>query len=148
VRSLRLPKIVSNRWVSSILAMLVILGFATLKVGGKPVALALWTLFGTTNQLLAGLTLLVVSLYLKQRGRNPWFTAVPMVYMLGVTLTAMVSNLIGFCRGSSPTHSWLLAGVGGTLLVLAVWLLVEAALALGRDERVEGWEIALGGPDG
>jgi len=143
VRSLHLPRLFGHRWVSSISAVLVILGFATLKVGGKPVALALWTLFGTTNQLLAGLTLLVVSLYLKQRGKKVWFTLLPMLYMLGVTFVAMVHNLIGFLGPSSPTHSWLLAAVGGILLVLATWLVIEALLAWRRHDQVEGWEVPL-----
>ncbi|MDF1565684.1 MAG: carbon starvation protein A [Deltaproteobacteria bacterium] len=143
VRSLHLPRIFERRIVSSLAAVLVILGFATLKVGGKPVALALWTLFGTTNQLLAGLTLLVVSLYLKQRGKNPWFTAVPMFYMLAVTLFAMVENLIGFADPASPSHSWLLTVVGGLLLVLAIWLLLEALLAWTRKEKFEGWDVPL-----
>jgi len=155
VRSLHLPRLFSHRWVSSLSAVGVILAFATLKVGGKPVALALWTLFGTTNQLLAGLTLLVVSLYLKQRGRNYWVTALPMLAMLLVTFGAMVDNLIDFLRPTSPSHSWLLASVGGILLMLSLWLVLEASLAwrrslplkgagaAGSDGEALGWEVPL-----
>jgi carbon starvation protein len=145
VRSLRLPRILAHRYVASLAAVLVILGFATLKVGGKPVALALWTLFGTTNQLLAGLTLLVATLYLRQRGRSWWYTGLPMLYMMATTLTAMVKNLIGFATPGGPNHSWLLATVGGILLVLALWLCVEAFLSLSRDERIEGLAIPVQG---
>ena len=62
-------------------------------IDGKPVGLALWALFGTTNQLLASLTLLVATMYLYQRGRNYWVTLVPMVVMYHQTLSPPNKNL-------------------------------------------------------
>lgn len=143
VRSVRLPSLFAHRVPASLAAVAVIYGFATLEIGGKPMALALWTLFGTTNQLLAGLTLLVATLYLWQRGRAWVFTALPMLYMLGTTLTAMVKNFLGFATPESPTHSWLLGGVGGALLVMGVWICVEGALAVRRGDRFEGLDVPL-----
>ena len=112
-------------------AVLVIAFFAFYEIGGKPAGLALWRLFGTTNQLLAGLALLTVSLYLHQRGKNPWFTAVPMVFMLLSTFVAMFSNLRDFYAQWSEGGSVLFL-VGLILLVLAVWLTIEAAISLLR----------------
>ncbi|MFQ5507178.1 MAG: carbon starvation protein A, partial [Planctomycetota bacterium] len=66
-----------NRYLSSLAACAVIGLFAFYEVGGKPAGLALWTLFGTTNQLLAGLTLLLASLYLRHRRWPAWPTAIP-----------------------------------------------------------------------
>ncbi|MCZ6506886.1 MAG: carbon starvation protein A, partial [Acidobacteria bacterium] len=63
-----------NRYVASALAVLFIAFFAFYEVGGRPAGLALWQLFGTVNQLMAGLALLVVTLYLYQRRRNYWVT--------------------------------------------------------------------------
>ncbi len=143
VASLGLPKVLKNRILSSFAAVLVILGFATLKVGGKPVALALWTLFGTTNQLLAGLTLLVATLYLKHRNRNFWVVALPMAGMLASTLVAMLGNLWNFLTPGHPSNSLLLAIVGGILLVLALWLCVEAFLVLRQKRQTDGLEIVF-----
>jgi carbon starvation protein len=127
----------SNRYLASALACGAIGFFAFYKIDGKPAGLALWALFGTTNQLLAGLTLLAVTLYLKQRGKNPWFTGIPMVFMLVSTLIAMVTNLHGFSNGWSfgPETPWPLFIVGSLLLILGLWLLVEAALAFQRARR-------------
>ena len=58
-----------NRYVSSTVAVAAIAFFAFYKIDGQSAGLALWQLFGSVNQLLAGLALLVVSLYLIQRGR-------------------------------------------------------------------------------
>jgi len=129
-------KILDNRFVSSILAVVVIAFFAFYKIGGRPAGLALWRLFGTTNQLLAGLALLVVTLYLVQRGKSPWFTGVPMLFMAVSTILAMFSNLRDFWaqvgEGGGP-----LFAVGLILLVLAIWLMIEGVVALARFRKQE-----------
>jgi carbon starvation protein len=127
-------RLLGDRYVSSALAVAVIAFFAFYEIGGRPAGLALWQLFGTTNQLLAGLALMVVTLYLIKRGRNPWFTGVPMLFMLVSTVFAMLSNLREFWRrweeGSGPLFM-----VGLVLLVLAVWLVIESLAALAKARR-------------
>ena len=90
---------------------------------------ALWELFGTTNQLLAGLTLLLATRYLARRGKILWATAVPMFLMLASTLVAMVEKVVSYARGDNR----LLLVVGSLLFVLAVWVCVEGVLATLRD---------------
>ncbi len=124
-------KLLDNRYLSSGLAVGVIAFFAFYKVGGQAAGLALWTLFGTINQLLAGLALLTVTLYLRQRGRSYWLTGLPMLFMLVSTIAAMVSNLGDFWRRWDQGTGALFV-VGSILLVMALWLVVEAALAFGR----------------
>lgn len=122
-----------NRYLSSVAACGAIAFFAFYEVNGKPAALALWALFGTTNQLLAGLTLALATLYLRHRGRPTWPTGIPTIFMLLSTIYAMVENLARFRSGSQADP--LLFVVGGVLLVLATWLLVESALALRRSPQ-------------
>jgi carbon starvation protein len=88
----------------------------------KPVGAILWQLFGASNQLLAGLSLLVVSLYLRALGRPAGYTALPMVFMLTVTVTALGWNMMGFWQQGN----WLLFGIAGVILSLAIWLVWEA----------------------
>ncbi len=115
--------------MSTTLACAAIALFAFYEVDGRPAGLALWALFGTTNQLLAGLTLTLVTLYLRQRGRPAWPTAIPAVFMMASTLAAMTVNLRTFAPGGAKEDALLMA-VGGVLLLLGAWLLVEAVLAL------------------
>jgi len=110
-----------NRFLTSALAVVVIGFFAFYRVDGKPVGLALWGLFGTTNQLLASLTLLIATIYLQRRGRNYWITAVPMVLMTVTTIVAMASNLARFIAAGQ----WLLVAVGSLLLLLALGVVAE-----------------------
>ncbi|QQR89487.1 MAG: carbon starvation protein A [Myxococcales bacterium] len=114
-----------NRFASSSFAVFIIGAFALYKVDGKPAALALWELFGTTNQLLAGLTLVTVTLYLKQRKLPIIYTLVPAIVMMMTTLVAMTEKLLEFWQG----QKLLLFVVGGILLVFALWILVEGCLA-------------------
>ncbi|MAB78348.1 MAG: carbon starvation protein A [Planctomycetes bacterium] len=126
--SFRIPGL-SNRYVATALACGSIALFSFYKVDGNPAGLALWGLFGTTNQLLAGLTLTVVTLYLKNKGRPSWPAAIPAVFMMGSTLTAMWVNLRTFAPGGARQDRLLLT-VGGVLFALGLWLLIESILAL------------------
>ena len=128
--TLRLP-FLGYRPIASLLAVLVIGFFSFYEVNGEAAGLALWQLFGTTNQVLGGLTLLTVTLYLMQRGRPYWYTAVPMVFMLITTLPAMVIKIRDFWNGG--TH--LLLVVGGGIFLLSLWLAVEAILRVFKDKR-------------
>ncbi len=140
-------RLLGDRYVASTLAVLVIGGFAFYEIEGRPAGLALWQLFGTTNQLLAGLALLVVTLYLYERGRNAWVTAVPMLFMLVSTLTAMVGNLRRFWAQWESGGAVLFL-VGAVLLLLALWLTVEAGIRfrrLRRTPRRDSMQIDLAG---
>ena len=119
-------KLLANRVVASSIAVIAIWFFAFVRVDGEFAGLILWQLFGTTNQLLAGLALLAITLYLLHRGKPVVYTAVPMALMLISTLAAMAGNLIDFWVG----QQWLLFGTGLTVFTLAAWLTIEAALAV------------------
>ncbi len=122
---LRIPGL-SNRWVATTFAVLTaaVLAFAT-GADGKG-AMILWPLFGSSNQLLAALALLVVTLYLKHRGGRKYLvTAVPCMVMLTVTNWAMVRNELGFIH----KQDWLLVGIGAGIFVLALWMTVESVVA-------------------
>ncbi len=49
-----------------------------------------WTLFGTSNQLLAGLTLLGLTVWLKKSGKKYWFTLAPMIFVMAVTCWSLI----------------------------------------------------------
>ena len=137
-------KPLGNRFVSSTVAVAAISFFAFYRIEGRSAGLVLWQLFGSTNQLLAGLALLVVSLYLMQRRRPALPYLVPMVFMMLTTLVAMGIKLVSFAKDGNLT----LLVVGGAISVIAVWLVVEAVLAVRRFARtpaVEELDITLPG---
>jgi carbon starvation protein len=100
--------------------------FAFYRINGQPAGLALWELFGTTNQIMGTLTLVTVTLYLLQRKRPIWYTAVPAAFMLVTTVVAMVIKLRDFWN----LGTYLLLAMGTAILILALWLTVEAVIRL------------------
>ena len=86
----------------------------------------LWPIFGATNQLLGGVSFLVIAFYLWRRSLPIWFLVVPMIMMLilpawAMTLQAFVGEKSWLMQGN-----WLLVGIAVVTLVLEVWMVVEA----------------------
>jgi carbon starvation protein len=109
-----------NRYAAGALGITAALILAVTQAGGKG-GLILWPLFGTTNQLLAGVTLLVVSVWLRRLGRPFAYTLVPMLLVAAATVTAMLGEL----RSYFADQNWLLAGMGTIILACDVWVIFE-----------------------
>lgn len=122
-----------NRVVGSLAACAAIGFFAFYRIDGRAAGLALWQLFGTTNQVLGGLTLLAVTVWLYQRRSKYVVALVPMVALLATTLVAMVEKVGDFFGA----RQWLLVLIGSILILITLWLVVEAWLRL-RTLRREG----------
>ncbi len=121
---LRMPYL-SNRWVATSLAVgsAAVLAFATGANGMG--AMKLWPLFGTANQLLAALALLVVTMYLRSRGRAAFIvTAVPCLIMLTITSSAMILSEKRFIA----SQNWLLTTIGAGISILALWMIIETVI--------------------
>jgi carbon starvation protein len=90
-----------------------------------------WTLFGTSNQLLAGLSLLGISVWLKRSGKRYWYTLYPMVFVLGITLWSLVLQAGAAFTGESTALQIINGVVSLLLLGLAcalLWFGVKALL--------------------
>jgi carbon starvation protein len=103
--------------------------------GARPAYMDYWLLFGTSNQLLAALTLLAVTVWLHRERRRIWYTAVPMVFVMGITLWALVAQIRHAVTTLSTTGFALDAAtmngaVGTVLVLLALAILYEAARVL------------------
>ena len=94
-------------------------------------AMTLWPLFGALNQLLAGLALLVVTVWLARRRAPVVYTALPMIFMVAMTAWAMGMNLHNFFLHKER----LLFTVGLVILVLQIWMVIEGGLVLFRLAR-------------
>ena len=79
----------------------------------------IWPVFGATNQLLAGLALMVAAVWLKKKGKPVWFVILPMIFMLAMTMWALFIII-------SQYKFSLLGIIGGVLLLLAFLLIMEA----------------------
>jgi carbon starvation protein len=106
--------------------------------GARPAYMDFWTLFGTSNQLLAALTLLAVTVWLRREKRRIWYTAVPMVFVMVITLWALAAQIkqafTSLASGFKLDAATMNGLVGLALIGLAIALMVEAAkVLLGRE---------------
>jgi hypothetical protein len=118
-----------NMHVSSFISM----GFtAALVLTGTWVYL--WQMFGASNQLMAALSLLVVSVWLKSEHRNPTYAVVPMVFMYFTTLaaTAITARNLYVTIAANPKMSALPVGGAWAMIAVSV-LLFAAAIIIGWD---------------
>jgi carbon starvation protein len=101
----------------------------------------LWPLFGTSNQLLAGITLLLITIWLKRQGRNFLPTLIPMLFLLFMTLWAMIQQVVFDWSGYSGGNANLLLFVlGSIILVFTFWIFVEAIAALTGKNKLDHLE--------
>ena len=97
----------------------------------------LWQLFGASNQLLAALSLLLVTIWLLETGRNPAFAGIPMLFMYVTTIAASgitawnLYKTIATADGAAT-----ISVIGAWLMIGVAILLVVAALVIGYD----GWQ--------
>jgi carbon starvation protein len=129
---LRIP-FFANRWIATTFVVLTAAGLAFATGADGTGAMKLWPLFGTANQLLAALALLVVTLYLKSKGGIKFIVAgVPCLIMLVITNWAMVNNEVVFLTNEKYAgEKWLLSIIGAGIFALALWMTIEALIAFG-----------------
>jgi carbon starvation protein len=114
----------SSRFISTIAtlflpAVFVLVNLKDANGNIVPAWKTIWPVFGATNQLLAGLALMVVGVWLKKKGKPFWFAVLPMIFMLAMTLWALFIVIIQYKIS-------LLGFIGGILLFLSVFLILEA----------------------
>lgn len=133
----------ASRYPSTLATLVLptILVLITLKdAAGNPIPAwqAIWPVFGATNQLLAGLVLLVIAVWLKKTGRKTGFVLGPMAFMNVMTLVALVLLLIKYKLSA-------IGIIAGILLVLGLVLVVEAYKTV---RRASSWNSTSNGSAG
>jgi len=133
--SLRL-KPLTNKHAATAVAVLSA-GVLALADGEGKGGLLLWPLFGATNQLLAALSLLVITIYLAKRAKPVVYTLVPFFFMVVMTGWAMAFQLQkflnDFTRGQGNLH---LLIISSTIVLLEIWMIAEAAVVLKKGRRI------------
>jgi carbon starvation protein len=120
-----------NQHVASIVGMIAVVA---LVLSGTWVYL--WQLFGAANQLLAALSLLLVTIWLVSTRRNALFAGIPMVFMYVTTIAATLVTAFNLYRGIVQAEDAATISLWGAWAMIAVAaLLVVAALVIAYD----GW---------
>jgi carbon starvation protein len=81
----------------------------------------LWQTFGASNQMLAALTLMIISIYFWKKKKNIIPLLVPMIIIMVITIWALI---IKFKTADTP----LLTIINGTLILLILWMIIEGCI--------------------
>jgi carbon starvation protein len=123
-------KALNNRYFSGVIAI----GSAFLLMisadGGKG-GLLLWPLFGATNQMLAALTLTIISYYLLKNKRRALPYIIPTIVILFVTSVGLIFNISNYITAKN----WFLTTLGGVLFAAQVWIVIESITSLLQVKR-------------
>jgi carbon starvation protein len=95
--------------------------------------MVLWPLFGSTNQILASLTLLVLSVYLIKLGRPAKYTLIPMVFVILMAFFAGLIKLVEYYEQSN----WLLVVLDLIVLVVSVLVMLEAWSVIAKHKQTK-----------
>ncbi len=93
--------------------------------------LIIWPLFGSTNQILAGLTLLVLSVMLIKMGRPAKYTMLPMIFVLITSSWAALIKLREFYL----SENWLLFTIDIVVVVTTFMVILEAASVISKIRK-------------
>ena len=119
-------KPLTNRYVATVIAIVpaILLAFWNVSDPGsgatRQAGWVLWPIFGASNQMLAALTLMVLSLYYWQKKKPILPLLIPMVFIMVVTFTVLVSNAINFFGNNG-----ILFGLTILLMGLIIWMVFE-----------------------
>ena len=112
-------KVLGNPWFATVVTLLPGLALA---FGGYA---NIWPLFGASNQLLGGMTMITLAVFCKCTGRKGWMLYVPVVFLLCCTFTSLVQSAMG-CMAAVQAY-----GFFGTIPATATTAAVSVAATKG-----------------
>jgi carbon starvation protein len=101
----------------------------------------LWQLFGASNQLMAALSLLIVTLWLRSSGRNPAYAMYPMLFMYITTMAATLVtayNLYASIISNPQIAAQTMNSVGAIAMIIVAILLFIASTLIAYD-ALKAW---------
>lgn len=92
----------------------------------------IWPLFGTTNQLMAALTLMIVTVILLRHGKTVWYTLAPLSFLLVMSVFALLLQLKTFYTDGN----WLLIFLDIVILVATIMVAFESFSVLRKEWHI------------
>lgn len=118
-------KVLGNPWFATVVTLLP--GLA-LTFGGY---LNIWPLFGASNQLLGGMTMITLAVFCKCTGRKGLMLYVPVAFLLVCTFTSLGMSIAG-CVTALQTGGMAVMATSGLQLVFAVLLVALGLIVTGN----------------
>ena len=117
-----------NMWAATAVVVAIGLALAFSTGADGTGGMTLWPLFGTTNQILASVTMSILVVILIRKGRMVWPVLIPMGFVLVMSTLALTQQLGQFWT----QQNWLLLSLNVIVLITALWAFTEAVAAMNR----------------
>ncbi len=130
--SLDLAGVRVGKAVATVVVLAVGMGLAFGAGADGSGGMVIWPLFGTTNQLLAGLTLSIIAVILLRKRRPVLPVLVPLVFVMVMSLFAAIVQVGTFYS----SENWLLLVLDLVIIVAALWVILEATIAMSRARKL------------
>jgi carbon starvation protein len=127
--SLKINTLSKNRYLQSGIAVLLSFVLVLTDGSGKG-GLKLWPLFGSTNQLLGSLTLLIISIWLFRQGKKYFYTLIPMILITIITFIATYYNFVAYME----QNNYLLISIAFVIGVCQIWIILEGIQAFTKSK--------------
>ena len=111
--------ILQNKYIATIIGVVPAYLLTINGAGGK-----LWPIFGASNQMLAAITLMVLSVYFFKLNKNIIPLSIPMVIVMIITLISLFIKTNEFIS----SNNYLLVSISLTLIILIFWMIIECYL--------------------
>jgi len=130
-------KLLTNRYAATIAAILPAILLVFLNVSlpnsteAKQVAWVLWPIFGASNQMLAALTLMVLTLYFWQKNKPVLALLIPMILVMLVTIVTLCLKAMEFYNQNTT-----LFVIDLFLIGLVMWMIVEGIIVFQKKRKI------------
>ena len=130
-------KFLTNRYVATIAAILpaILLVFVNVSLPSsteaKQVAWVLWPIFGASNQMLAALTLMVLTLYFWQKNKPVLALLIPMILIMLVTIVTLCVKAMEFY-----SQNTILFVINLFMIGLVMWMIVEGIIVFQKKRKI------------
>lgn len=130
-------KLLTNRYAATIAAILpaILLVFVNVSLPNSPeakqVAWVLWPIFGASNQMLAALTLMVLTLYFWQKNKPVLALLIPMILVMLVTIVTLCLKAMEFYNQNTT-----LFVINLFLIGLVLWMIVEGIIVFQKKRKI------------
>ena len=91
----------------------------------------LWPVFGASNQMLAALTLMILSIYFWQKKRNVLPLALPMIFIMAITIVSLLYKANEFFISGES----LLLSIDLILIALVCWMIIEGVIHIKKNAK-------------
>lgn len=132
-----LVKFLTNEYVATIITL--VLGLL-LSLGGYS---NIWPLFGSANQLLSALVLITLAVFLRTTGRKGFMLWIPMIMMLIVTFTSLVTATINLCKKLFITGEFVFLTDGLQLIFALLLMTLGLLIAISSLKKLTSKNIEI-----